>query len=129
LLSRPACTRRRGARHFVIIAVNVDVNRRAVLFIAPEHQQFAEMLHAFATHLLANLVHERDALFAIVWGNAHFDQRMGRERDIDLVQHRCRQAFLTDHHNGIKVMCGSAKRATCARGEVWGNGHVEILSC
>lgn len=73
------------------------------------------MLHALAAHLLADFVEETHADFALVGHHTHLDQRMGGEREVNLVQDGRRESVLTDHHHRIKMMRGSAQSASGAR--------------
>jgi hypothetical protein len=86
------------------------------------------MLHALATEFCADLGHETHAQFAIVGLHPHFNQRVRGERDVDLMQHGRGEPFVADHHDGIKVMRGSAKRATGGRGESRLTCHAAIIS-
>ena len=86
------------------------------------------MLDAFTTHFLADFVQETHADFAFVRHHAYFDQRMRREREVNLVQHGGRQAMLTDHHHRIEMMRGSAQGAAGAGGKGGGGSHLGV-SC
>jgi len=85
------------------------------------------MLHAFAAHLLANFVEESDANFALVGHHAHFDQRMRRQCEVNLVQDGRRQPMLTDHHHRIEMVRSSAQGAAGTGGKGGGGGsHLGI---
>ena len=86
------------------------------------------MLHAFAAHLLANFVEEGNAGFALVRHHAHLDQRMRRERKVNLVQHCRSESVLTDHHHRIEMVRSSAQRAAGAGGQGGGGSH-GAMSC
>jgi hypothetical protein len=96
---------------------------RFALFIAPEHENLAQMLDAFAAHLLADFGQIGFARLAFVGLHAHFDQRMRRQCQIDFVQNGGRNPVLTDHDHRVKMMCGGAQGAAGAGGEGGVGGH------
>jgi hypothetical protein len=75
------------------------------------------VLHAFAGKFAANLGEKRFAHFAVIGKDTHFDECVGCQRQIDFVQYRGRESFVSDHHNGVKVMRRSAQGATRAARE------------
>ncbi len=87
------------------------------------------MLHAFAAHLFANFVQKSNANFTLIGHDAHFDQRMCRECEIDFVQDGGRQPMLTNHHHRIEMMRGSAQGAAGAGGKGGGGGSHLGISC
>lgn len=75
------------------------------------------MLHALTREFAANFGEKRLAHVAVIGKHAYFDERMRGERQVNFVQHRRGESFVSDHHNGVKVMRRSAQGATRAAGE------------
>lgn len=73
------------------------------------------MLHAFAGEFFANFGKIAVTNFAFIRASAHFNQCVRSKRQINLMQHRGREAVLAHHYNWVEVMRGSPQRAAGAR--------------
>ena len=68
----------------------------------PQHQHLADMLHGRAIERCARLREHRFARVAVVAQNAHLDEVVREKREVDLVQHRRRQAVVADVTTGSR---------------------------
>jgi hypothetical protein len=96
--------------------------RRAARFgraFPPDDQQLSDPLHGRAPELGADAREQVVARVAIVTRDAHLDELVRAERDVDLVQYRRRETMMTDGHDGIEVMRLCAKRAAAVGLEWW----------
>jgi hypothetical protein len=91
--------------------------------VAPQYEQFAQMLHAFAAQFFANFSKVAVTNFAFVAASAHFDQGVRGQREVNLVQHGWCESVLTHHDDRVKVVRGSAQCAACTGGQGGGRGR------
>jgi len=73
------------------------------------------VLHRRRTELGADAREQRLARVAIVVVNAHLDELVRVEVDVDLVQHRGRQSVLADAYHRVQPMRAGAQIATLVR--------------
>ena len=79
--------------------------------VAPDDQQFAEVLDRRAGELAADLGKQRIALAAHIIEHADLDELMCFERNIDLMQHGGRQSMRSDRDDGAQMVRPGAKRS------------------
>jgi RNA-binding protein YhbY len=69
------------------------------------------MLYGRGVEIAANALEQRFALFAIVAEHADLDQLVSEKIDVDLMQHRGREAVLAYRHDGVQRVRARAKGA------------------
>ena len=97
-----------------------------VRIVAPDDQQFAEVLDRRAGELAADLGKQRIALAAHIIEHADLDELMCFERNIDLMQHGGRQSMRSDRDDGAQMVRLGAQRAALFGGHIV---HARSLPC
>ena len=88
-----------------------------VRIVAPNDQQFAEVLDRRAGELAANSGKQRIALAPLIVEHADLDQLMRFERDIDFMQHGRRQSMRADRDDRAQMVRLGAKRSQFEGGQ------------
>jgi len=90
------------------VLFRVIVVARFALFVTPQHENLAQVLHTFAAHFFANLGKKAFARFTFVRLHSDLDQRVCAQREVNLVQNSGCQTVLPHHDHRVKMMRGGA---------------------
>jgi hypothetical protein len=90
---------------------------RSVGVLPPQDQKLAEMLHRRTIEFCANPFEHRLSRIAVIVENAHLDELVREEREVDLVQHLRREPMVADADHDAEVVSAGPKRAPQCRVE------------